>query len=74
MYTPDPEGGTASVSHEVDTNKLGCITFGPGGMYTINWGTLDQESESNKSPTCETNKVQRKPYKCLNRPDHIISN
>ena len=32
--TPDPAGGTASVSHKGDTTKLGCITFYPGGMYT----------------------------------------
>ena len=59
MYTPDPEGGTASVAHEVDPTKLGYITFGPGGMYTINWGTIYQDLEPNMSPTREPNKSQR---------------
>ena len=55
VYTPYPEGGTASVAHEGDTTKSAYLTFEICGMYKINWGTIDQESESNKYHTSEPN-------------------
>ena len=50
------EVGTASVDLKVDTTKSGYITFDPGGMSTIDYRALYQESESNKACRGETNK------------------
>ena len=50
-----PKGGTASVACEGDPTKSGHIKFYPLGMSTLNWSTLDQESESNKACIGETN-------------------
>ena len=41
-FGQDPEGGTASVAHELDPPKSGYLAFDPGGMSTINWRKLDQ--------------------------------
>ena len=54
-----PERGTASVAREGEPTKSGNLTFEPGGMSTINWRTLDQESYSNKASRGETNKITK---------------
>ena len=63
------QGGTASVAHEGDPTKSGYLTFDPGGMSTINWGVLYQESESNKAYRYETNKSTKA---ILEMPQYIF--
>ena len=70
---PDPEGGTASVACEGDPIKSGYHTIDASGMSTTNKRKLLQESESNKASRVELNKLQRKSYKCLKRPEQIIA-
>ena len=49
-----PEG-TVSVARKGYPTKSGYFTFEPGGISTINWKMLDQESQSNKASRVETN-------------------
>ena len=54
-----PEGGTVSVSRKGDPTKSGYLTFDLGGMSTINFSILDQDSDSNKSPKGKTDKSKK---------------
>ena len=42
-----------------EPTKSEYLTFGQGGMSTINWSKLYQDSESNKSPRGEPNKITK---------------
>ena len=44
---------------EGDPTKSGYLPFDPGGLSTINGGTLYQDSESNKAPRGEANKKEQ---------------
>ena len=55
-FGQDLEGVTASVAREGDPTKSGWLTFEPGGVSTINFRALDQESDSNKASRGEQNK------------------
>ena len=55
-FGKDLEGGTASVSGRGETTKSGHLNFEPGGMSTIKWRILYQDSDSNKASRGETNK------------------
>ena len=72
-FEQNPEGGTASVARKGDSAKSGYLTFDPDGISTINWRTIYQESESKSLLEVKQIKVQRQSYKCLKRPDQIIS-
>ena len=74
LFGQDPEGGTASVVCEVDTTKLGYLTFDPGGMSTINCrkigGQVSEYSISPRSPlrirlAHQLYQSQRSPVKYL---------
>ena len=56
-FGQEPEGGTAIVACERCTTKSGYFTIDPGGMSTINWSILYQDSESNKYFIGKTNKI-----------------
>ena len=58
-FGQDPEGSTSSVDLDGDPNTSGYIIFDPGGMYTINWRTLDQESDPKRLKKVKQIKVQR---------------
>ena len=47
------------MAHEGDPTKLGYLNFEICGMYKINWGKIDQESDSNKSHKSEPNKREK---------------
>ena len=47
------------MDYEVETTKLGYLNFEICGMYKINWGKIDQESDSNKSHKSEPNKREK---------------
>ena len=36
-FEQNPEGGTTSVTCEVNPTKSGYLTFDPDGLYIINW-------------------------------------
>ena len=68
-----PGGGTGRVCYKREPTNSGYLNFDLGGMSTINFSTLDQYSDSNKSPRGKPNKSKKAILGILQDtfPDHF---